>query len=99
MFHKMMTPYAEAALEILMDGGYMRSEKQSDGSILIRLFNNKNEKLNGHYNSVQIVLDGMGYLNGTILPEGDHHIVEWTYWDQCDPWDYDPRKDRDNLYA
>jgi len=99
MLDKMMTPYAEAALDVLMDGGFMRSEKQRDGSILIRLYNSNGEKLNGHYNAVQIVLDGKGLLNGAIVPEGDHHVVEWTYWDQHEPWDYDPRADQDSIYA
>lgn len=86
-----MTPYALAALEILKQGGFMRSEKQADGSTLIRLYNAEGHRLNGHYNAVQIVLDGRGLLNGSIVPEGDHHVCEWTYWDQNEAWDYDPR--------
>jgi hypothetical protein len=95
-----MTTYAHAALEILKQGGFMRSEKQPDGSNLIRLYNADGERLNGHYNAVQIVLDGRGLLNGTIVPEGDRHVCEWTYWEQSQDWDFDPRPARDtSIYA
>jgi len=95
-----MTTYAHAALEILKQGGFMRSEKQPDGSTLIRLYNAEGERLNGHYNAVQIVLDGRGLLNGTIVPEGDRHVCEWTYWEQSQDWDFDPRPARDiSIYA
>jgi hypothetical protein len=95
-----MTAYARAALEILKQGGFMRSEKQADGSTLIRLYDANGERLNGHYNAVQIVLDGRGLLNGTIVPEGDRHVCEWTYWEQSQDWDFDPRPVRDtSVYA
>jgi hypothetical protein len=95
-----MTTYAHAALEIMKQGGFMRSEKQPDGSTLIRLYNAEGERLNGHYNAVQIVLDGRGLLNGTIVPEGDRHVCEWTYWEQSQDWDFDPRPARDiSIYA
>lgn len=95
-----LTTYAKAALEILKQGGFMRSEKQRDGSMLIRLYNAEGHKLNGHYNAVHIVLDGRGLLNGSIVPEGDHHVCEWTYWDQGEAWDYDPRPLHDtSIYA
>lgn len=94
-----MTIYTAAALEVLKQGGFMRSEKQGDGSTLIRLYDAQGRKLNGHYNATQIVLDGMGLLNGAIVQEGNKHICEWTYWDQSEIWDYDPREVRDSLYA
>jgi len=95
-----LTPYAIAALEILKQGGFMRSEKQPDGSTLIRLYDAEGQRLNGHYNAVQIVLDGRGLLNGTIVPEGDKHVCEWTYWDQNEDWDFDPRPMYDtSVYA
>lgn len=95
-----ISSYATAALEILKQGGFMRSEKQPDGSTLIRLYNADGERLNGHYNAVQIVLDGLGVLNGTIVPEGDRHVCEWTYWNQSEDWDFDPRPVHDtSIYA
>lgn len=98
MRHKMMTKYAEAALDILREGGFMRSERQPDGSTLIRLYDQNGHKLTGHYNAVQIVLDGLGYLNGAMIPEDNRHVMEWTYWDQEEDWDYDPRADH-SIYA
>jgi hypothetical protein len=86
-----MSIYAKAALEIMKAGGYMRSEKQPDGSTLVRLYNSDGHKLLGHYNAVQIVLDGQGLLNGAIVHEHNKHIMEWTYWSNEEPWDYDPR--------
>ena len=83
--------YAKAALEVLKTGGYMRSEKQPDGSTLIRLYNANGHKLLGHYNAIQIVLDGQGLLNGAMLLDGGKHIMEWTYWGADEPWDFDPR--------
>jgi hypothetical protein len=94
-----MTPYAKAALEILKQGGVLRSQKQRDGSVLIFLYDEAGKRLGGSYNSVQIVLDGMGVLNGTIVPEDDHHVCEWIYWPHEEPWDYDPRSMANTVYA
>ena len=96
---KKMSVYTAAALEIMKQGGFMRSEKQPDGSILIRLYDHKGEKLNGHYNATQICLDGLGVLHGAILSDGRNYINEWTYWPASEPWDYDPRSMANTVYA
>lgn len=94
-----MSVFTRTAFEVLERGGFMRSERQSNGWTAIKLYNEKGHVLPGFYNESQIVLDGMGLLRGTILRQEDGKFVnEWVHNPEGNIWDTDERSYAPSVY-